>query len=370
MRKIIVLSFILCLYGCDVFSQQRLSIEDLGPQAQKEWQLQLDVQPSLSKEYPYAVLRNGVVTYSKDTQTLTCVDFEGRKLWEKSGIPSPNYPIAPPNGEYLYTYRLTGEEKGISTIWNTQGEMLWQHDGEYGYFEISPSGKYMFSYYSYLNPSPLKVLDIKTGTSIWELERVSYWQAAASENDRLVYYEDKESFLKLYELSTGRLLWEKSIGTQNNHYGSVHMSDSGCTIVFQDNSNPKMERYTYIYDGKGNLLWEMTKQRQRAITNGGIVRAVSDDGQFLAMSDLHRFMLFSIDQPDPIWALDERMRPQYVQEFADGVLAFRPHPNNTTRVMVLDATGAIKNDYLFLQRIEFKTPGPGQSWLLNLNRIA
>lgn len=352
--KFIILSLILFCYNCSLFSQQISQLQHLESKVKKAWQLQLDLRPSLSKEYRYTVLKNGVVTYSQNTQTLSCIDFNGRKLWEKTGIPTRTYPIASPDGEYLYTYRLTGEERGVSSIWTKDGEMLWQQEGPF--YKFWSSSKFLVSHYSRLNSAPLKVLDMKTGKKLWERENALYWQAAASENDRLVYYEDKSSLLKLFEMSTGKLLWEKSVGIRDNDYGQVQIANSGQTIVFQDKDNKKMERSTYVFSRDGNIVWEMTKARQSGKTNGGIVRAISDDGQFIAMSDLQGFTLFSTDKPEPVWEINERMIPHYVQKFANGVLAFRPHPQNKTRVMLLNADGTIKQDYHFSQKINFNIP--------------
>lgn len=375
MRKIIVLSLILGFYFCQVFAQQSLKIEDLGSKAKKDWQLQLDLQPTLSGHYEYAVLKNGMVTYSQNIQTLSCVDFNGRKLWEKiweePQIRSRTTLTASPDGEYLYAYRLTGEEQGISAIWNIRGDMIWQQDGEYGYFNISPSSKYMFTYYSRLNPKPLKVLEIKTGKTLWELEKASYWQAAASQNDKLVYYTHRS--LQLFELATGKLIWEKAVESDiQKHFDTsrIHISKDGRTITLQAMYTPDKGIETYVFDSEGQTLWRMNKKVIPGETNGGIIRAISDDGKFIAMSDLQRFALFSSNNPDPVWVVNERMRPQYIQEFANGMLAFRPH-SNRTRVMVLNADGTINHDYLFSQRIEFKTPWPGKALVVepDQNRV-
>lgn len=365
MQKIIVLSFILYFYNCEAFSQQISRIEDFGPKAKKEWKLQLDVQASLSGEYEYAVLKNGVVIYSQSTNTLSCVDFDGQKIWErmaeKPEVKSRTTLTASPDGEYLYKYDLTGEERGIGAIWTSAGDMLWKQNEEYGYFKISPSSKYMFTYYSTLNPKPLKVLDIKTGMVLWELEKAFYWQAAACKNDGIVYYTHRS--LQLYELVTGRLIWEMAVESdiqENRDASKIHISENGKTIALQAMFTPDDQIETYVFNGEGQTLWKMTKKLIPGKTNGGIIRAISDDGKFIAMSDLQQFALFSSNKSDPVWVLNERMRPQYVQKFANGVLAFRPHPNNTTRVMVLNEDGSIKHDYLFPQRIEYKTPWPGK----------
>ena len=355
--KFIILSLILSCYSCNLFSQQRSRLQDLGSKAKKEWQLQLDLQPSLSGEYEYALLKNGVVTYSQNTKTLFCMDFNGQKIWGKSGIPSPTVPIASPDGEYLYIYRLTVPEgqKGIGSIWTKDGDMLWQQEGQY--YQISSSSKFLVAYYSRLNPMPLKVLDIKTGQTLWEREGAFYWQAAASENERLVYYTHRS--VKLFDLKTGKLIWEKTIESdvqKNLDTSRIHMAKNGKTIALQAMYLPDNGIETYVFDTQGQILWRRNKKVIPGKTNGGIVRAISDDGRFIAMSDLQGFTLFSTDKPEPVWEINERMKPQYIQKFANGVLAFRSHPQNKTRVMLLNADGTIKQDYHFSQKINFNIP--------------
>jgi len=353
--KFIILSLILSCYSCNLFSQQRSRLQDLGSKAKKEWQLQLDLQPSLSGEYEYALLKNGVVTYSQNTQTLSCIDFNGRKLWEKTDIPPRIYPIASPDGEYLYTYRLTGEERGVSSIWTKDGDMLWQQEGPF--YKFWSSSKFLVSHYSRLNSELLRVLDMKTGEKLWEGENALYWQVAASENDRLVYYTHRS--VKLFDLKTGKLIWEKTIESdvqKNLDTSRIHMAKNGKTIALQAMYLPDNGIETYVFDTQGQILWRRNKKVIPGKTNGGIVRAISDDGRFIAMSDLQGFTLFSTDKPEPVWEINERMKPQYIQKFANGVLAFRSHPQNKTRVMLLNADGTIKQDYHFSQKINFNIP--------------
>ncbi len=65
MIKIIVLSFILCLYGSEVFSQQKLAIENLGSKAKKEWQVNFALKPNLARYYDCALVGKSSCDRSK-----------------------------------------------------------------------------------------------------------------------------------------------------------------------------------------------------------------------------------------------------------------------------------------------------------------
>lgn len=357
MQIIIVLALMFCLSGSETFSQQELAIEDLDSKAKKEWQLIFDLKSNLARYYDYALLKNGVAVYSKVSQTLYCLDFNGRKLWEHAT--SHAYLMGSPDGMYLYTYRPTGENLGISAIWTSSGNMLWESDKAEVSYKISPSSNYLFTHFSRLEPRTFKVLDLKSGRKLWELEIASYWQVAAANNGRIAYYTHKS--LRLFDLESGELIWEKPIQAdvqENLESSKLHFSKNGQAIVLQAKYTPDDGIHTYVFDGNGQIRWERVRKLIPGKTSGGVVEAISNDGKFIVMYDNQQFLLFSSESPDPIWTLKERITPPYIQEFTNGVLAFRTNSNNKTRVIVLNRDGTLKQDYLFSQKIEFNTPWP------------
>lgn len=365
-KKLVVISILCCAFIQDCFSQKISKLEDLGNTVEIQWQVNFQVRTYSTDNY--AVLKDGIAVYDPGKNSIIYKDFTAQLKWEKPALGKRNGLFASPNGEYLYAFTPLDEYGGgISAVWSSDGELLWQKNDSY-YYNISPSGKFLISHYSSLRPRPLNVLDIETGKALWEFEPASYWQAAVSENDWIIYYTYKS--LQLYDLRVGNVIWEKSIDTeiQEHHDSSkLHISENGKTVVLQAMFAANRNIETYVFDSEGHILWKVSKQLVPGETNGGMVQAVSDDGKYIAMSDLQRFLLFSRNKPDPLWVLNERMTPQYIQTFTNGVLAFRSHPNNTTRVMVLNNDGVIKQDYLFHERIEFRTPWPKRVLIIEPN---
>ena len=129
-------------------------------------------------------------------------------------------------------FQRLNEKRGISSVWNSDGELLWEEIFDTG-FMISPSGNYLISNINSMEVSRFKVLDIKTGRILLQ-ENTSRWRASAARNDQLVYSDGID--IELFDLAESRLLWQKklNINSEIQGYSSLYISMNGNRIAYQE----------------------------------------------------------------------------------------------------------------------------------------
>lgn len=239
-------------------------------------------------------------------------------------------------------------------MWNANGELLWRNDGgEYFYF--SASGKYLYSHYSALNTRPLRVLDVQTGRTLWQLEYSAYWQASTSTEEKLFYYADND-LTKCYQLQSGKTVWETKVDdARANSHGTLYVAKSGRLVAFQAQND--VARLTNVYDGEGHLIWKTRNRQGSGLSNGGVIKGVSEDGRLIAFGDSHEFYVLRGATRELVWRYRDRVVPQHIQRFTSRYIAFRAQPANFTRVILLNPDGTIKYDYVFRQFVDFQIYG-------------
>lgn len=111
-QRILVLILSYCILVPYSRSQDITEIQALGSELAKiQWEMDLQLQPELSEQYDYAVLKSGVVVFSPMSNSVIFYSFDGRPKWEKALPGAWSGVVASPDGECLYTYGLVGEQR-------------------------------------------------------------------------------------------------------------------------------------------------------------------------------------------------------------------------------------------------------------------
>ncbi len=351
-------------------AQKSITLQALGKSAaQKQWEVNL---PTSLKEltFNYAILNDGVVTFSRNQRTLLCYGFDSKLKWEKI---TSEYPAAQvfssSNGACLMVSYNIVEDAGASFIYSNHGEVLRPINDRTGYY-FAAGSKYIID----CRYSP-KVLNGKTSELLSKPDDQKYWnwKGFSTPNGQLVVCASGS--LELFDLPTGKRLWQREVSL----FGSstyLEVAKNGSIITIQNlifggiNKN-----YIFVYNLHGDLLHRIEKPLVVGKTNGGIIEAISDDGQYLAFGDNDEFYVCSSKTLARVWTVREKIRPLDVQKFTKNLLAFKTsYDSKKTRVFVLNDDGQIEKDYRFDQILDFSTPanllesGEAQSFLKSLSK--
>jgi len=346
--RLLLVSFLVVNNFCR--AQESVMLKALGEKAvQKQWEVNLPT-PLDQLNFNYAILKDGVVTYSYKKRALQCYGFDNKLKWEKVTSEYTSAQLfASPNGEYLTVCYIIAEGVGVSAIYNNRGEVLRQSDYCTRY---SVTSKYLIG----LGSRPM-VLNSQTGEMLWhKMEDLKYWnwEVVSTHNDKLVVYAGGS--LELIDLPTGKRLWQKDIVSSGYPYLQAAKCGSLITLQFLISMDIN-KNYTFVYNMDGGLLQKIEKPIWVGKSNGGIIQAISEDGQYLAVGDGEEFYLCSAKTLDRVWTIQEGIRPLEVQKFTKNFLAFEPsYDAKKTRVLILNNEGQIKKDYQFNQILDFKTP--------------
>jgi len=364
-----ILAMLLFSMNSDSCAQKISTLESLGNQVEKLWEVTIPIAPTpnVPSGLIYAVLKNGIAALSPDGQTIYCYDFNGQLKWQAPGTQSNSFYgslQSSVDGEYLYLSYAINEDVFTSAVYNAEGQLLWTSDYD-SPFSISPSGKYLIALYDALDQSmSLTVLDLATGKMLWKVDRVPphfYWQAAAGQNDKIIYYNGGK--LKLFQLEDGKLLWEKSVEFESRaDLSNVHISNMGNVISFNcfltiDNynrlrSDPKS--IMYIFDEDSELLWHRVKTITPQKSNGGRVEGISHGGEYIAISDGARFSFYDIKTQKELWMIIENGL-NLIAKFTKNILAFYPRISPaSTKLITLKENGNIDNNHTLAEFIDFR----------------
>jgi len=342
-----------------LYCQKIAKIEDLGSRVEKLWEVAIPIQPN--KNHPtsiaYALLKTGIAVLSPDQKTISCYDYNsGQLIWQVPN--STNGGIySTVNGEYLFS-QARDEGGSEIAVYSSDGQQLWHSIQDGSFYRISPSGRYLITEYSFTTPGVLKVLELSTGKKLWQLDEVSWWQAEAVLNDRIAYYQRDK--LKYFKLDNGELIWEKPVEFDpRSDFGQVHVSLQGNVIAY-DNSilnsirdYDDYKRTMYVFDDSGELLWQRSKAAIRGQSNGGTVKAVSENGEYIAIPDGSRFSIYDISKQSELFTLVERPFGP-ITMFTNELIAFYPNlSTQTTKIVSLRNDGTLSNKYELEQFIDF-----------------
>jgi len=118
-----------------------------------------------------------------------------------------------------------------------------------------------------------------------------YWNSAASANNKLAVAHN--GWLSLYDMATGQELWKQAIKSDMasiENFSKVFISLHGNIIALQERIGEfkTSSLKTYIYDGYGNLLWDEENKMEIGVTNGGLIKVISENERYLLRADLQR----------------------------------------------------------------------------------
>lgn len=345
-----------------VYCQKIAKIEDLGSRVEKLWEVAIPIQPN--KNHPsgiaYALLKTGVAVLSPDQKTISCYDYNsGQLIWQVPN--STNGGIySTVNGEYLFS-QARDEGGSEIAVYSSDGQQLWDSIQESSFFRITPSGKYLITEYSFTTPGVLKVFELSTGKKLWQLDEVSWWQAEAGLNDRIAYYQRGK--LKYFKLDNGELIWEKPVEFDpRSDFGQVHVSLQGNVIAYdnfiitainRDRPTTDHRRTMYVFDDSGELLWQRSKAAIPNRSSGGIVRAISENGEYIAIQDGAGFSIYDISKQSELFTFVEHgFGP--ITMFTNELIASYPDlSTQTTKILSLRKDGKLSNKYELEQFIDF-----------------
>lgn len=342
------------------YCQKIARIEDLSSRVEKLWEVNIPVQPTRQGNLMYALLKTGVAVLSPDGQTIYCYDYNnGRLVWQAPGIQinSSNGALySTEDGEYLLLRYPHNEVESTTAIYNSDGQLLWSALYE-TLFSIAPSGKYLISNYRFSGGhTPLTVLEIASGKMLWQAEypqKPRYWQAAVGLNDKIVYYN--AGSLKMLQLQDGNVLWEMPVEFDPKvNLGHVHTSLSGNVISYDATVGGlrNEKRVTYVFTDNGELLWQRTQAKERGKSNGGEVKGISKNGEYIAIKDGSRFSVFDIRTQRELWTLVEAGLSS-IRLFTNKALIFSPRPEET-KIITFKEDGNIQTRFTLSQFIDFK----------------
>jgi hypothetical protein len=346
--SIVILIFLGIRANLDLYSQEISTPIKVGNQAKKIWEIKVPRLSVKQKELRYAVLKDGVAVLSHDDKTLLCYDYKNQLIWQAptmankgriDGLASSS------DGQYLLLSYIVGYEGPfMSAIHNANGKLLWKATYN-SPLVICPSGGYLISFHSSLDWMPPIVLNITNGTILWEDDAdLWWWHAAVSRNDKLAYYNRGK--LKLFDLKNGQLLWEKPVKFSSPlDNGKVHISEMGNVISYNNYmADYSDRRITYVFDSKGDALWQRTTTMVAGKTNGGIPTAISQKGELIAIDDIGKFAIYSTKIHKEILTLpgdDYHSIFEFTKEF----LACRPQ-KQLIRLITFMENGTNVKDYI------------------------
>ena len=372
MKSINLMLVCLCLFfGSTGYTQKNNAIENRDEQTNKLWKVAISTSAqsaAKTKYYKtiYALLKTGIAVLSVDGQTITCYGYNGQFEWQAPAIQinSSNGGLySSANGEYLYLGYPLYEDAFTSTVYNADGQILWSatYDSP---FTVSPSGKYLIPIYDALDGSmPLMVLDIATGEKKWQMNQSSpsYWQCSVSKNDKLFCYN--AGTVKLYDLETGRLLWEKTVKV--GAFGKVSSSFAGNIFAYNVafRKAHKKKRVISIFDENGEILWDKVNATIPGKRNGGVVRGISEGGEFIRINDIGESSLYDIREDKKLWTMTRKDSLGPMIRFTKEAMIFRSRKKQGTRIITLNNNGSIKNDYTISEHINYRYEKQGDIFL-------
>ena len=372
MKSINLMLMYLCLFfGSTGYAQKINTLESFCSQENKLWKVTIPASAQSAKKTKYyktiyAILKTGIAILSVDGQTITCYDYNGQLKWQAPAIQinSSNGGLySSINGEYLYLRYPIHEDACTSAVYSADGQLLWSatYDSP---LSISPSGKYLISMYDALDGSmPLMVLDIVTGEKKWQMNQssLSYWQCSVSKNDKLFCYN--AGTVKLYDLETGRLLWEKTVMV--GAFGEVSSSFAGnifaYNVAFRKAHNTK--RVISIFDENGEVIWDKVNATIPGKRNGGVVRGISEGGEFIRINDIGESSLYDIREDKKLWTMTHKDSPGLMIRFTKEAMIFHSRKKQGTRIITLNKNGSIKNDYTINEQINYRYEKQGDVFL-------
>lgn len=333
-------------------AQESITLKALGGKAvQKQWEVNLPT-PLDQLTFNYAILKDGVATYSRQKRALQCYGFDNKLRWEKVTREYPAAQLfASPSGEYLTVCYIIAEDAGTTIIYNNRGEVLRPSDYCMKYFSVD--SKYLIG-----SGSRPMVLNSRTGEILWSrMEEGKYrnWKVIPTQDNQLVVYANGS--LETFDLPTGRRLWQREVGPSVSSTVNFKVAKNGSLIALQFlvfvNIN---KNYTFIYNKQGDLLHKIEKPIIFNKTNGGTIEAISEDGRYLGIGDFEEFYVCSGKTLERVFTLHEKVRPLDIQKFTQNLLAFKPsYDAKKTRVLILNDNGQVKQAFLFNQVLNFDT---------------
>jgi hypothetical protein len=238
-------------------------------------------------------------------------------------------------------------------IYNHQGKVLRQAD--FCTRNFSASSNYLIG--GGLKPM---VLDAETGRSIWsKVDEQKYWnwKFVSTQNDRLIVYT--AGLLEQFDLSTGERIWQKNVSFESEPGATswLKVTPNGNVIVLQFFILGKIHQknLVFVYDLHGELLSQRETPVVPGKTNGGIIDAISDDGQYFAVSDLNEFYVCRANSFNRLWTIPHRIVPHEVRYFSKNLLVFKPNSHlRTTQIIILNESGEIQKNYVIDRMLDFQ----------------
>lgn len=336
----------------------------------QDFKMEIDFAPShgvLSMRY--TLLPDGIVYLNDKYNQMYCYNFNNTLRWQTDIFPEDLgravIVSSTPDGHYIYTFHPTNESEGYSVIWDQNGLIVWKKHYS-GSFRVGPSNKYIYSGFDGIGGhTPIAILDITNGNVIMEIDHYRmYWNSASSANNELAVAHN--GWLRLYDMTSGQELWKRSIEGDKGrieNYAKVFISYRGNIIAVQELVGDYKNGYlkTYVYNQEGILLWDEENKVSLGITNGGRIKAISENETFILRGDQQRLYAQNARTGEEIWSIENHLNLQ-VSRFTEDAITFRStrsmrDPAPFTRVLFLDGTGTPLKDQTFSQMIDFGKPG-------------
>ncbi len=270
-----------------------------------------------------ALLEGGFAVHSENSALIRGYGQDGRLRWQTRLEAPPTLLLSSPRGDALLATRVAGEGKYRHSVLDADGRLVWSaalpHD-----LEFSPSGAFLIASFdelaSHQRPAAFRV---ETGEKAWVDDAASgRWYLAAALDDTLACYEHER--LRLIELRSGRLLWERKIEAGFiGGVGRLLRSRDGGIIAVQnvETIGTEERRVTRVWDDGGRRLWERAVAPVAGKTNGGILTTVSDGGAWLTLGDLDHLSVLRAADGREVFRFEGR-ESRRIRAFADKTLAY------------------------------------------------
>jgi outer membrane protein assembly factor BamB len=277
------MAVVLVMTHAEVQAQRGARLQEVDPQARTRWSATLPISP----EDAYTVIGDQVAALTRDGRSIRFYAATGDVVRE-AALPFPAADLAAaPSGTNLLATDSPSEDHHTFVILGSGGETLWSATLD-STLSFTPSGRFLVADFDALDSSqPPTAYRVESGEVVWtDSNRPYYWQAAAAQNDTLVYY--RRGAIALIDLESGATLWEKSVPVDAVHgFPRVWISRNGKLVVLQALQSVETEEtaLTQAYDERGQLLWEKRVRSEPGTRKGATVRALSEDGALLALAD-------------------------------------------------------------------------------------
>jgi len=190
------------------------------------------------------------------------------------------------NGKYIF---------GETQVETFDGKVLWKDKyilkaTELGYPKFSPKGNYI----AYLPPYELdgttflKVYDVKTGKLLWALPENSGISNASfiSEESIVVYLHGK---IVMYNISNGKKIWETELSIKND-YPLVNLSTTKAGYILVSS---RSEQKYFVLNRNGEIIYKGL----------GIAKCISENGLYIIIEkDKENFTLVNRLLGETIWS--------------------------------------------------------------------